>query len=253
MMTFATAEYAAYYPELEAYPGHVAFPQPFTFGDYKKWFRLALPSNRNLAQLPDPFELLMQQYKAAFAIVAEWEIENCTRQEADPNANSEDALSMALVSFLADAADDLIGPRIVVETLPALEARRAAAPPHPSATFTTDEFIDLLPPLAEYAGSSITFAASLTAGLYRSWTKEVAIHPKSDPRDIRNSPLARQYRGALPLIDKWDVAGVERGLLTGQGDRVPLVIVSWLVECVDIYLGARLNQKKLRRMSATGS
>lgn len=251
-MQFATADYVAAYPDLAAYPGHVAFPQPFTFGDYKKWFRLALPPNRNTAQSPDPFDLLMLQYKASFAMVAEWEIENCTRQEADPNAASEDSLSMALVSFLADAADDLIGPQIVVETLPALEARRAAAPPHPSPTFTTDKFVDLLPPLADYAGSSLTFAANLTAGLYRSWNKEVAIPPKSDPRDLRNSPLARQYRGALPLIDKWEVAGVERGLLTGQGDRVPLVIVSWLAECVDIYLGARLNQKKLRRTSVIG-
>lgn len=252
-MRFSTADYAAYYPELAAYPGHVDFPQPFTFGDYKKWFRLALPSNRNLTQLPDPFDLFMLQYKAAFALVTEWEIENCQQGEADPDKASEDGLSMALVSFLADAADDLIGPQIVVETLPALEARRAAAPPHPSPTFTTDEFVGLLPPLAEYAGSSVTFASSLTAGLYRSWNNGIAIPHKSDPRDIRNSPLARQYRGAPPLIDKWEVTGVERGLLTGQGDRVPLVIVSWLVECVDIYLGARLNQKKLRRMSATGS
>lgn len=252
-MKLLTDDYLAAYPDLAAYPGHVSFPQPFTFGDYKQWFRLVAAPRQKMTQPPDPFDLLMLQYKAAHALTVAWEIEGCAREEVDPNQVSEDALPLALVSFLVDAADDCIGPQLVVETLPELERRRAAAPPHPTPTFTTDEFVDLLPPLAEYAGSSLTFVSHLTASHYRAWSKAVAMHPKSDPRDIRNSPLARQYRGALPLIDTWEVTGVERGLLTGQGDRLPLVLVSWLVECVDIYLGYRLNPKKRPRMSAIGS
>ncbi|MCI0726424.1 MAG: hypothetical protein L0332_06835 [Chloroflexi bacterium] len=251
---YRTADFLADFPGLSEYPGDIRFPKPFTYGDYKKWFRSAFSngSSGSNGSGPTPADVLLAQYRAAYEVVSAWNIRNVPKAAAAPEVNGKpnEDIPMEIVSFLVEMADMYIAPKILVETLQQVLLRRRQNP-HPSPIFESAEARPLLPDLADYPGRA-TLARTMTTKTYRAWDKAMAVLEDVSPGDVENSILARQWRAALILIEDWKVEGVDRELLTPAGDEVPLVIVSWLVECADAYLGARLNLKKSRAMFAIG-
>lgn len=238
---YHTKDYLSRLHALSENPGKISFPKPFTFGDYKRYIR-AVFANTAEKGIGDesPAETFFREYSGAYEVVQEWGLRGLSRDQASPES---DDLPMAVASFLTLAADAYIGPKIIVERLSQTMVRRYKDA-HISPEFDTSEMLHLLPDLATYPGK-VTFARQLTAKLFRAWDKAMTVKGEYDPRDIENSLLARQYRAARPLIEKWEVEGIGQSDLTESGDGVPMVIVTWLVDCADAYLGYRTNQKKL--------
>ena len=243
---YHTKDYLQDLPGLSEYPGKISFPKPFTFGDYKRWVRAVFDGT---AEKEDetPFDTFMREYRAAYEVIARWELKGISKKDGAPE--NED-LPMEVPSFLTSAAEAYIGPKIIVQTVTQTMLRRMEDA-HTEPEFDTADMLHMLPDLKTYPGK-VTFAKQLTAKLYAAWNKAMVVKDEFDPGDVENSLIARQYRAALPLIDKWDVKSIERSKLTESGDNVPLVIVSFLTDSVDAYLGYRTAQKKLRIPSRTG-
>ena len=237
---YHTKDYLLHFPGLSEFPGKISFPKPFTFGDYKRWIRAVFKETADKEEEETAADVFFREYQGALEVVARWELKGISKEEAVPE-NEE--LPMEIASFLTAAAETYIGPKIIVQTTTQTMLRRMNDA-HTSPEFETADMLHMMPDLATYPGK-FGFARQLTARLYRAWDKGMAVKDEFDPRDVENSVLARQYRAALPLISSWEVKGVERSELTESGDGVPMVIVSWLADCADAYLGYRTNQKKL--------
>lgn len=232
------------YPGVAAVPMALTFPHPVTWGDYARWAR-------KMAEVEG--DDILRLYHAALAVATLEDVPQEPAGDDEPGFTSDDldpdddALPMAFVSWVNECAELAIGNQLLVGGLQEVTVRRKLLPQDP-ATFHTADFLRLLPDLEAYPGS-VTFHDPFTAGAYKRWQTAIRLLPKYAPNDPANGVMARQFRGALGLVQSWDIEGTDWGAIRRQMDTVPLVLISFLVEAADIFITRRLNRKKALRLS----
>lgn len=253
MFVFNTAEAGDKYAGLESVPARLIFPFPFTLGHYKKYedaLNLRDLGGADIEAIENSY--LDRQYRATLAVAqieeGEWgDVPGGDDRFGLQNIDPDDPRTpLAWISWVTDCADNYIMSKRKLETQQAVWARRAASR-NTSAVFKTHtpEYLQLFPDLGEYAGY-VKFRAPFTRSDYKRWTNAMKLLPKYDPRDVQNSLFVRAFRGAVELIDYFDVPGISPvDLRQNDGNNVPLVLASWLVEVVDEYLCKRMNLKKM--------
>lgn len=243
---FETKDWLDDYPGLADMPGHIAFTDPFTLADFGKWHDAL---RQAFDKSDDEGGSLLRQFRAALAVISEWDIAVFGLEQA--TAVSDD-LPMELISWVTDAADSCIAQRIRVETPKAAVLRVANNQKAKGNTVVSKaaDYIGRYPDLERYGEAKISFTRSFSRAHYRNWTKALELDNARKPYLFANQLFSRSWRGALTLLEKWNVPGVNFHDLTADGAAVPLEIASWVVDAADEYLGARLNLKKLRSPSA---
>jgi len=235
------------YPGLDGLSGHIAFPEPFTLADFATWY-----NTLRQAYTGDSSDdgALIRQFKAAMSI-AEWRVEGIAYELVE---KISDDLPMELISWVTDCADACIAPRIRIESPKAAvkrvaeQAKRKAAP----FSFKTADYVWRYPDLEKYGDGRLQMPPSFSRQYYRAWVKaaQLIIPNGEEAQLFKYSLFGRSWQSALTLITKWNVPGVPRSALSEDGVGVPLELASWVVDCADDYLGARLNLKKLHSPSA---
>ena len=116
--------------------------------------------------------------------------------------------------------------------------------------FDTADYLTAFPDLALYPGH-VLFREPFTKASYKNWDKARRLLPKTDPRDVDNSPFLRSWRAAVTLVAEWQIEGVDfrRDVKRSDGEGVPLVLVSWLEEAAGLFLARRLDLKKVLGLS----
>lgn len=245
------------YPDVpDMDPFSLSFPNPMTLGDYKKWYRVLFQKDPEVDKDDVENGELLRLYKATWAITKREPLplpDDATPPETPPLFTLADLepdnaeLPITAVSWVTDCADEAFGMQVRVEDTNAVLIRRLASK-HTSPTFHTDDpaISRLFPDLELYPGT-VQFHPMLTKTVYRAYDKARQLLDKYPANDIENTFLLRQFRAAIPLVKEWDVPGVPWKLVKNEyGEGLPLVLASFLVECADVYLSARLNLRKLR-------
>lgn len=246
------------YPGLASVPVLLRFPRPFTLGDWKTWKRTIRPSDDE-SKRDDVDELaLMREYRGVLAVatledappdppaipreIPEEDAAGFSRVDLDAD---DDELPLAFVSWVTDCAEECFGRQVLVEQLQTTLIRWHQDR-YMGARFETVAYLPLLPDLVGYKGH-VVFHDPLTKGAYREWVKGRRVLNKVDPRDVDNSPFIRGFRGAVSLVKEWEVEGVDfkRVVKRNDGEGVPLVVASWLVECAGRFLARRISVKKM--------
>lgn len=264
---FSTLNYLDQYPDLAFSMAEVSFPQPFTVGDYRRWFRAMKLHDEADGELGER-QLFMRQYRGALAVA------KVTPLETEPPVMSvspdhdeytadysvfdnrpynpvdlrlidpkEGDLPVSFASFLVEAAETYIGPKIIVTPLQDVVKRRQESK-HRYPVFQHDFCLDLLPDMAGYRGF-VLYRDPLTRSAYRRYTKAVAVRDGVDARDIDNSVLLRQLRGAVALVEQFKFKGLVWSELTADDcERMPLELASFLIETCDVFISKRMSAKK---------
>lgn len=253
-MIFRGKEASYDFPGVETLPVLLSFPEPVMVAHYIAYRHAAA-----VAEADDEAGAaqLMRIYRGALA-VAETTLDEGVDDTAVSDDNGEtavltldatdpgdDQLPLNYARWVADCAEQVIGPLINVESVAQITVRRANSR-HTSPTFTTtdDDIPRLLPGLAEYSGR-VTFHEPLTASIYRSWVKASRILPGYERGAFENSHFMRNLRAAVPLVKEWDVPGVAwKDVSRHNWQRVPLAAASFLLETADVYLSKRMAIKK---------
>jgi hypothetical protein len=271
---FSTVDYLDQYPDLAHGMAEAVFPRPFTVGDYRRWFgAMRLTDEAEGDELTDR-AIFLRQYRGALAVAkvtplaveeaeetavsptlpGDEDDEFTARYEAYENrpykpldtaviGDDDGDLPITWASFLVEAAEAYIGPKIIVGPIQDVVKRRQAVK-HPYPIFQHDFCLDLLPDMAEYKGW-VLYRDPLTKSGYRRYTKAIAALDGLDPRDINNSLLLRQLRGAAALVSQFKFKGLNwHELIADDFERMPLELASFLVETCDVFLAKRMSAKK---------
>jgi len=95
----------------------------------------------------------------------------------------------------------------------------------------------------------IQFPYPLILPQFKAWWK-VAIEPLKTLSKLDFEHFDAEWQGAKVLLTEfgeWAVEGVPVG--EAKEDRVPLEVMSWVVDCADDYIGPQLSEKKARLLS----
>lgn len=99
------------YPNLEKYPGHIQFPYPLELTHFKAWWKTAIESAKELTKLDwETFEGEWEGAKTLLLEYGEWEIKDVPRGHV-----KENRVSLELVSWVTECADDYIWPQLSVK------------------------------------------------------------------------------------------------------------------------------------------
>ena len=247
--------YESGHPGLASLPAQLLFPSPFTLGDYLKWERAVFPidaPDKDDDELDVDDLLMMRQYRGAMAVGTLEPVDGVDLEAPDGPGSvslansdpSDDDLPIVLVGWVNACAGEYIGCKVIVQHINDVRARRHAWKSF-SPKFEALAWYEMLPDLVRYPGASITFKEPLGKAAYRAWRRAMRVRGNLDARDPENRTLARQWRAAVTLIDKWDVKGVPWDVVKkGDGYGVPLEVASWVVDAADTFLTKRLNPKK---------
>lgn len=267
---FSTLNYLDQYPDLAFSMAEVAFPQPFTVGDYRRWFRAMKLHEEGDGELGER-QVFLRQYRGALAVatITPLETEPPVTAVAGPSPDSDEFIAdyspfdnrpytpldlrlidpdegdlpVSFASFVVEAAEEYIGPKIIVTPLQEVVKRRQESK-HRYPVFQHDFCLDLLPDMAGYKGY-VLYHDPLTRNAYRRYTKAIAVRDGVDPRDIDNSLLLRQLRGAVALVEQFKFRDLKWNELTANDcERMPLELASFLVETCDVFLSKRMSAKK---------
>ena len=243
----------AVYPGLASVPVVLCFPRPFNLGNWKTWSRAVRPSGDEGRRDDVDESRLMREYRAALAVGVLEDVEEDRAAEGSEGAGfsrvdldaDDEELPLAFVSWVTECAERCIAGQVLMEQLQQTLARWQGAR-YLGARFETVAFLDLFPDLVDYPGY-VEFKEPLTKGVYREWTKARRVLPKVDPRDVDNSPFIRGFRSAITLVADWSVEGVnfKKEVKRKDGEKVPLVVASWLEECAGRFLARRVSLKKM--------
>lgn len=246
------------YPGVTAVSAKLIFPNPFTLGDYKRWYRALMP---NLANKEDPDnDALLREYRAAMTIAALEEI--MPEGDVEPNLHNPDAFNLRNVvivdgrvpddlpipfaTWVCDCAEAYFGSYVVLENRQTKIARLTRFRLSSNTIDVAEPMLaGLLPDLQTYTGS-VTFAKVMTKTSYSRWQKSLRALPGVEATDIDNTFFMRQYRAALELIESWAVGDIPLKLMKHKdGEEAPLLLASFLVLAAEAYLAKTMTLKKM--------